>query len=259
MNPAFAYLYDEFVHEPEHKKELDEVEAAMANRSIGGRMIRMGMFRQAKEMVAEVVRSGAQNVVIVGNDETLSKMIFYAPELGATVGYVPIGDGTRISAMLGIPRGSAAVDVLAARLIEPLDIGRIAGRFFLTEVRVSSPFASLSIEGRFSVSAPAEGTMIVRNLGLSEDSADAPADPKDGQLELLVAQSEAQNRGFWRRPEPKNESKTRLFFKEGMIVADKPIEITVDGQVLQGLDFQISIEPGRLRFITGRRRLFTSR
>lgn len=258
MNPAFAYLYDEFVHEPEHRKELDEVEAAMANRSIGGRMIRMGMFRQAKEMVAEVVRSGAQNLVIVGNDATLSKMIFHAPDLGATVGYVPIGEGSRISTMLGISRGQAAVDVLAARLIENLDIGRVAGRFFLTEVSVSNPLASLSIEGRFSVSAPPGGTMIVRNLGLPESSGQASADPKDGQLELVVEQPELPKRGFWRQAESENRSKTHLFFREGLLAGDKVIQVSVDGQLLEGVDFPISIEPGRLRFITGRRRLFAN-
>ncbi len=256
MNPAFAYLYDEFVHEPEFRKELDEIEAAMANRSIGGRMVRLGMFRHAKDMVLDVMQSGAQNIVIVGNDLTLGKLMFYAPELGATVGYVPMGTPTKIADMLGIPLGVAAVDVLAARLIETLDLGRVAGRFFLTEVAVSDPAAALSIEGRFSISAPPGGTIIVRNLGLPDSTGHGTADPRDGQLEAVVQQPAPEKRGFWKQPSiAPAESRTHLYFKEGMIMAEKPVHITADGQVLEGIEFPVSIEPGRLRFITGRRRM----
>jgi diacylglycerol kinase family enzyme len=251
MNPAFAYVYDEALSDRRFEREVSAVEAELARQNLQGCVIRMGMFRSMKEMVSDFVRAGVTTVVLVGGDATLSKALWLLPDLGVTVGLIPVMEPMVVPQALGIPRGAKAVETLAARFVERLDVGRIEERCFLTEV-VSPVGAELDIDGKFRVGPVKDGALAIRNVGLTPEDR-RRVDPRDGQLDAFIqTEDPTQKRGFFGKPAI---HETHMRFQQGTILSPQPIEIFVDGQALLGTQFRLKVDPGRLKVITGRQRL----
>src|SRR3989338_3664475 len=131
MNHAFGYVYDDFLSDRRWERDLALLEAELARRGIEGRIARLAMFRNAKEIITELVQNGVKNVVLVGNDHTLQKMMWFLPDMHVTVGCLPLTDPAYIASLLGIPKGLQAVDVLAARLVAVFGVGNLDHRSFL--------------------------------------------------------------------------------------------------------------------------------
>ncbi len=149
MNPAFAYLYDQVAADPRHERDLALMEAELSRRGIDGRIARESMFRDAQLMVKEFVKLGIKNVVVLGNDASLLQIIPLLPNADITIGYLPLGEAGPLARMLGIPFGVEAVDVLAARSVETMDLGRVNDRPFLTEAALPATRASVLVERQY--------------------------------------------------------------------------------------------------------------
>lgn len=256
MNPAFAYVYDDFLTDRRFERELSMVESELARRGIEGQIARLAMFRSAKEMVTDLVRVGVKNIVVVGNDTSLQKLMWFLPDLAITVGYLPMTEPTFVAQLLGIPVGVPAVEVLAARLVEILDVGKFDDRYFLTEVVLPTTLASIEVEGKYRVSPSEGGAIAVRNLGSVVAGGKSNADPKDGWLEAVI-QSGEPPKGYRRFLSRGDVTQTRIFLREGRLLSHNPMELFVDGQTMSGCEFRLSIVPNKLRIITGRQRQLT--
>jgi diacylglycerol kinase family enzyme len=255
MNPAFAYIYDDFLADKRFERELIALETELAHRGIEGRVARLAMFRQARDLVQDMVRAGVKNIVVVGNDQTLQKLMWFLPDLEVTLGYVPMNKPMDVAARLGIPLGAPAADILAARLVETVDVGKIHDRYFFSEVTIPATVAALEIEGRYRVRPIEGGAIAIRNLAL-EGTVGIIDEAKDGQLEAVI-QSHAGSSGksrLWSRHEL---TETVIPLKHGKIISHEPIDVFVDGHALNGFSFDLSIIPKKLRLITGGRRLPT--
>lgn len=248
MNPAFAYFYDDFVSDKKYEKELNEIEAEIANKNIGGRIARLSMFRNPREMIEDLLLGGAENIIVVGDDDTLKKVVWSSQDLNAVFGYVPIGRSTEIAGLLGIQPGKTAVDILAGRYIEKLDVGRVGDGLFIKEIFIRHPDARVIIENRFDIRPMDQGMMIIRNVSLPDVR--APESPALSALEIEVLPRLEETR----REKRENASvRTRLRFTRARIVAEKEMEIKVDGQGMFGSAFDVELIPKRLQCITGRR------
>ncbi len=252
MNPSFAYFYDDFVSEKRHEKILNEVEAEIANKNIGGRIARLAMFRNPREMMEDLIEGGAKNIVVVGNDSTLKKVIGSSQGFNPVFGYIPLGKSTEIAELLGIKQGKPSVDILAGRYIERLDIGRVRDGLFIKEVVIKSPNARVSIEGRFNIQPSKDGMMIIRNLSLPDIRA-LNQNPSTKKLEIEVVPNLERSR---REKRIDDFPKTKLTFDHATIMSEKEMDILVDGHMMRGNEFDVELIPNRLRCITGRRLLF---
>ncbi len=257
MNAAFAYVYDDFLSDRRFERDLGLIETELARHGIEGRIVRIALLKGSKDLIRDLVHDGVKNIVFVGNDRTLEKMMWFLPDLDVTVGYLPINGPAQVAELLGIPVGAASVGVLAARLVETLDVGKVNDRYFLTEVMLPETGAALEIEGRYRVSPSALGAIAVRNLGGSlEKGKVAPADPKDGLLEAVIqTRPDTKSQMPWNKG-PLQETHIPLSF--GAIMSNEPVSVFVDGQVIKGNHFVLSIIPKKLRIVTGRRRMFES-
>ena len=63
MNPAFAYLYDDFLAQDRFERDLSRLETELVHRGIEGRVARLAMFRSARETVMDLALAGVKNVV----------------------------------------------------------------------------------------------------------------------------------------------------------------------------------------------------
>ena len=253
MNPAFAYVYDELLSDSRLERQVSFIETELARRGIEGRVIRLAMFRQPQDTIAELARNGIKNVIFVGNDLTLQRLVWFLPDLDLTIGYLPLIEPSNIAKILGIPVGPDAVDVLAARLIDTFDVGKINTRYFLTDVVIPNTNATVDVEGQYRISPAAGGAIAIRNLGGLTEGDSTCADPQDGYLEGIVQVKTEKKSGFafWKRA-PLRES--RVFLRHGTIRSETPMEIFVDAQPVKGSVFELSIFPKKMRMIIGKQK-----
>ena len=237
---SYAFVYDEALSERRHERDVAALETRLTTLGITGRTLKLAMFRSAKETIESMVRHGVTTVVIVGDDRTLDKIMWFLPDAKVVLGYVPLLGTSRVAEPFGIPLGIGACDILAARIIETIDVGVCEGRYFLSEATVAHTIASVFIEGRFSISPTTGGSITVRNLF---------GDATDGLLEVIVRPEPTGSR-FRRRA----SQGTNLFMREGEIRSKDPIDLRVDEHVLNGFTFQFGIAPKKLKIIAGRNR-----
>jgi diacylglycerol kinase family enzyme len=254
MNPNYAYVYDDFLADARFEREVAALETKLSTFDLSGHIGRMSLFRSAKDMVQGMVAKGASTIVVVGNDGTLDKTMWFLPDLNVTVGYIPLVGPSAVGELLGIPVGVAACDVIAARRIETLDMGKLDDRYFLTEVSLPATVASLSIEGKYKVSPTDGGSLTIRNVGGRVGNKLVAADPRDGLLEAVVIPRASEKKvGFWRKAEELPE--TRMFLAHGEITSKEPIEAHADNHAVSGFRFEVKVVPGKLRLISGRGRI----
>jgi hypothetical protein len=255
MNRLYAYLYDDYLSDPAFVKAIANIETRCSALGIQGRTARLAIFRSAKELVEGLVKDGAQTIVVVGNDRTLEKVMWFLPDLPVTIGYIPVSEPHGIAGLLGIPFGDLACDILAARRIETLDVGRVDDRYFLTDVRIPDARAQVDVEGRYRIGPSSAGTICIRNLGGVSAQGIALADAKDGLLELTVepiAMETPSRFLFWKKHHKRDETSTRLLLTYGRIESREPVDVFVDNHVMSGFSFSFGIEKDRIKVITGR-------
>lgn len=247
----YIFIYDEFLTEKRHERLLSAVEQRLSMLDLSGRIGRLTLFRNPKDLVEGMTKGqDMATIVIVGNDHTLDRLMWFLPDLRVNVGYIPIAPPYDMGKLLGIPFGVEACDILGARHIEALDIGRLDDRYFLTEVSLSRTNAAIDIEGKYKVSAMYGGSVAVRNLGKASGGKTAVSDAKDGLLEVVIVPQAGSRGRFWQKSMPE----TRILMRTGSIVSDEPIEAIADNHVVSGKSFSLDILPGKLHMITGRRR-----
>ncbi|MBP9869060.1 hypothetical protein KBC59_00680 [Patescibacteria group bacterium] len=244
----YAFIYDDLLTDKRHAQALAEIEARLTSLDVQGRIARLALFRSARDLIESMVNQGVRTIVVVGNDRTLDKVMWFAPDLNVTIGYIPVAPPFSVAELLGIPVGPKACDVLAARLIETIDMGRFHDRYFLTEVNVSRTVASVDIEGKYRISPSNGGSITIRNLGGLEGQS---SNAKDGLLEVIVTAEDPGRRSFFSRKKP---SETRMLISHGELVSVDPMDVRVDGTILNGFRFAIGIRPDTLKVITGRAR-----
>ena len=247
----YLYLYDDFVQDRRYEKELAAIEARLTDLDIFGKVIRLAMFRRIEDMIRDELRRGVATVVIVGNDHTVFKVLDSVPAHKVAFGIIPLGPRNTLARMLGIPAGVEACDILAARIIEALDVGVVNGHKFLTGIRIPPFQAEMTCEGQYRILPPRASVLEIRNMGIGEDvTAGQVGNPCDGMLEVVLHSKASQ--GFLRR---KKNCESVVPLKNLSIHSLSPIVIYADGEEMVAKDFEISVEPAGLRFILGRARM----
>lgn len=251
----YAFVYDEALSERKYERDLMALSAKLTTLNITGRDVRLAMFRSVKETIQGLVKQGVTTIVVVGNDRTLDKVMWFLPDLDVMLGYIPMLPPSEVAGPLGIPPGIAACDVLAARLVESIDVGICDQRYFLTEAKISNTIATIEIDGKCRIAPIRGGTIIVRNLDIRNKEAELRNDAKDGLLEVIVKPNPEQV-SRWSRPKV---DVTKMFMRHGEIVSPEPVDLMIDGHVLNGFRFPFSIAQNKLKMIVGRGRKLSAR
>lgn len=252
MNPAFAYVYDECLTDRRFERELALIETALGERGIAGRVGRLALFRNAKEMMADLSQSGVKNLIFVGNDQTLLKHIWCVPEGDLTLGYLPVCPPSDLATLLRIPVGLAAVEVLAARFVATVDVGLADEVQFLTEVVIQDAAgAVLEIDDNYHLTIPKHGALAVRNLGGRVAPGAERPNPHDGFLEAVIEAKQAK-RSLLSWGQKSEIHQTRIPFLKAWLKSEQPLSMFIDGQSVQKKQISFSLAPRSLRVILGR-------
>jgi diacylglycerol kinase family enzyme len=250
---VYHYIYESFLTDPKFAKQLSAIENRLTDLGIYGSVHRLALFKTMKGTVQDAVRRGAKTVVAVGDDNAVAKAIDAIAEFpGVTFGIIPIGDKNTIAGLLGINDAASACDILSARLVEELDLGKVNNHYFLTSLRIPGA-VSAECDGRYTVSPIAGGEICVSNFSMDHKD---PGDPHDGQLETMVKTAA---RGFFKSMfAPAYASAGLSVFSTTHVIVrasgNAQMNATADGQPYQDAEFRIEIAPKRLKAIVGKGR-----
>ncbi len=255
MNPAFAYIYDEFLADRRFERDLSFLETEAARRGVEGRVVRLAMFRQPRDIIRDLVSAGVKNVIFVGNDLTLQRMVWFLPDFDITVGFVPMVAGSVLGSLLGVAQGGQGIESIAGRLIEHVDLGKMNDRWFLTEAVLPKTNATIDVDGKYRLRPMHGGGIAIRNLAPAPEGCTLP---NDGLLEIVM-QSAARSRSavqFWKKPEVQE---TKLFLSHCGIEPESAVDVFVDGQSRRAKAFKVEVVSKKLRLIAGRQKAWRTR
>ena len=96
----FTYIYDDFVTDKKHERQLSLIENRLTDLGISGRIERLTMFKNIRDIITDAERRGCETVVAVGNDETVGKLVEVAGDFDLAFGVIPVGEGPHVTAAI---------------------------------------------------------------------------------------------------------------------------------------------------------------
>ncbi len=252
----YLYLYDSFLNNKKYNTLLARIETRLTDLGIGGKIFRLSPLRNLAELLSDEIRTGSQTVVVVGNDKTVSQVINVAGKYDIVLGIIPIGPDNKIARTLGIFSPLEACNVVAARIIEKIDLGKVNDSYFLTNLTLSGGRAAIECEDNYQVTAPLSDQITICNLiplqaaGVSRGKY---FNPQDGRLEILIQPEAKSSWGLFK----KNQSENSIIpFKKIIIRGKNSVSVITDGQKVLKPPVKVEVVPKKLKIIVGRKRMF---
>lgn len=251
------YLYDSFLNNKKYNNLLARIETRLTDLGIGGKIFRLSPLRNINELLNDEVKSGVKTIVVVGNDKTLSQVINVVAKLNVVLGIIPVGAENSIAQTLGIPLAEQACNVIAARIIEKVDLGRVNNTYFLSGLTISSGQLTIECENQYKVRPRFQDQIRICNLRPALAASPGTAnyfDPQDGLLEILIQPLAS---GFSQLFKKSTQLKNSVIpFKKIAIRSRDSLPVITDGQKVLKTPVNIEIVPQKLKIIVGKNRLF---
>jgi diacylglycerol kinase family enzyme len=248
----YLYLFDAFLGKGKYKKIIDKIETRITDLDINGRLIKLTILESIPEIITDGLKKGVKTVIVVGNDKTLCQAASALIGSDASLGIIPVGENNKIAEILGIPPEELACEVISARLVENIDIGRINNNFFIASVEIDGHQVNLEHHGWKIVPTSKINKIKVVNL---DKYLDRISHPQDGLLEVEL---ETNKKSFWSfKQEMAVDS--LLYLKKLRITSPKDkkgIPALIDGWRVLKTPMEIEILPQQTKMIVGRKRKF---
>lgn len=256
------YLYDGFLGQKKYESVLARVETRTTDLGLNGKIIRMGIMNSVEETVANEIKKGAKTITAVGNNALVNKTINAIAKMASNnvlarnvpLGIIPIDKkDNNIAEFLGIPAEESACDVLSARRIEELDLGKANDLYFLTCAAITSQGTKLEIDENYSIEIKGAGEIKAVNLPTGvEMPPNSKSNAQDGILELYIKTNKA--RKFLPINSPQNSASIFSFGKLNIINQAHPL--IIDGAVSLKTPAKVSVAKEKIKIIVGKTRRF---
>ena len=251
----YYYVYDEYTSEKRFQKQIAALETRITELELLGKVARLALFREPEALLERELTKSVTTVVVVGNDKTIFRVLNQVVKHRLVLGLLPIGGDHQVCAQaLGIPQTVDACDVLSARTTVAIDTLLLNGKRCMTSVHVPFFEGQIAFE-TYAVVSQRAGVLEIQNLTATEDvDPKKRVNPTDGVCEVLFKPSKE---GFFLWSGRKEQTQTRLpishctlFSKDGIIRG------TADGFPIEFPTLHVEVDPGSVRVISGKDRLF---
>jgi YegS/Rv2252/BmrU family lipid kinase len=138
-------------------KIQDRLKSKLKELGIAGEFVKSIGEGDVTKLTAMGIKKGYKTIVAVGGNGTINEVINGVGNSGVAVGIIPIGDKNELAKSLGISDWQTACNILAARKIETLDIGRVGKSYFITSV-------DIGFEAEMAEQKPAETSLIHKTM-----------------------------------------------------------------------------------------------
>ena len=262
INFMFFYIYDSFLADKKYEKILGKIEIRLTNLGIAGRNIRLSILKKVEEIVKDLPEKDSPTIVIIGEDKTFFKAAKALVGKRTPIGFIPIRGNSIVAKLLGLPINEFACDVVSARLIETINLGKVNKETFFSFLEIPAKDVIITCDHQYLIRTNKLKKVRIFNLGLLQfgdsfretEEKKMIANPKDKYLEILIG-NPSERFLFWR----KKEKLDSLFFAEKIDIIskkrNKKIPIIVDGEKIIELPVSIGLSRELIRVVVGRNRL----
>jgi len=238
------YIYDDYVNTKKYDTVLAKVETRITDLGLNGKIIRLGAMKNIFDAVENELKNEAKTIVAVGNDKTVNKVINAIInaeiksdlEIKTPLGVIPLGEKDNLIAKaFGIATAEDACDILSARMVEKLDLGRANNNFFLSQAKITSHGTILEINKNYSIEITEPGIIEIINLPTADNLLkNISPNPQDGIFELCVKTrpgkklfklNPATNQSFF------SLKKLTVINKKSPLILDNAIEINTPAEI----------------------------
>jgi diacylglycerol kinase family enzyme len=244
----YLYIYDSFLNDKKYTDLLIKIEKRLTDLGIKGKIARLSILKNMKEMITDGVKEGVETVVAIGNAQTFAKVINVVTDLDVTLGLIPVDNNNEIAKMLGIPPKVMACDVLASRIIKKIDLGKINNYYFVNTAEIENGDVTIEYKD-FKISPITEKSKITLHNFASNITNSSPV---DGVLEAVITPIKP---GMFGK---KKIEDTVLPFTKIKIgsQAEEQVAILTDEQIIMKTPAEITVAPEKLKVIVGSDRHF---
>ncbi|MFA5127083.1 MAG: diacylglycerol kinase family protein [Patescibacteria group bacterium] len=246
----YLYIYDSFLNDKKYADLLVQIEKRVTDLGIKGRIARLSILKNMKELIVDGVKDGIQTIVVIGDTQTFAKVINIVADLDVVLGIIPVDNDNKIARLLGVPPKILACDALAARIIKKVDLGQINNHYFIGSAEISNGDVTIEYDD-FKVQ-PTTLNNKITIYNFADPQQISQSSPVDGVLEAVITPIKSTFLG------KKAIAGTVLPFTKIKISsqAEEQVAILTDEQIIMKTPAEIKIVPQKLRVIVGPDRSF---
>ena len=254
----YFYFYDNFTSEKKYENILNKVENRLIELGINGRIEKLTVLKNMKELIADGIKNGAHTVVAVGDDKTLVKTInILANYKDVLVGFIPLKEKSVFKDMIGIGDVVEACDIVSKRLAKVIDLGRANQNFFIGSVEIPEAHnVKIECDSKYRVSSTnPEFSLSIKNIGnLFHGDDFKEYDSRDGLLDVVI--TPPNYRGLKRMMKTKSNEQETIFRAKKMRITseNESVPVILDEEITLKTPINIEVKPKKIRLIVGRNR-----
>lgn len=257
----YYYIYDTFLSDPRYEKVIDRIKTRLLDLDIQGKHEKLTLLKSIDELIQDEVKRGVSTVIVVGNDQTFFKVIDIVAKNDLTLGLIPIGPNNNLAKSFGIKVEEEACEVLSARKVVKMDLGRFDNQYFFSSLKITKNLPRLSIQkDNFKVIPKPECIEVdiynfyyeVNEKDLDQELINYSA--QDREMELVI-KKKRKNRQWFKKSERKYFIDTIIQGNKFKIESFEYLPVTVDGFKIVKTPLEVEIVPNKLKLIVGRDRL----
>lgn len=260
------YLYDAFLYTKNYSKVIDKIENRLTDLGIKGTSLIIDTQERMPFLIENEVKKGANTLVVVGNDSTLTNAIRIVSQINPNIlslhktifALIPIDKNkVKVGDSLGIEVGEKACETLVQRRVLNFDVCSINNKEdFLTKIsfQVKNEIYllldnSIEINIKEGSNVSIVNLPTINELNITKNRGATPS-PEDGRIEVII-ECKKNNFGWF-----KEEKKPTIM---------RAKNIKINGEVdnfIKNEGFKITnpkvikIKKRKLGFVVGKHRLF---
>ncbi|PIW36502.1 MAG: hypothetical protein COW24_04805 [Candidatus Kerfeldbacteria bacterium CG15_BIG_FIL_POST_REV_8_21_14_020_45_12] len=253
----YFYFYDKLTQDKQFESQLTTLETRLIDLGINGRVEKLSIFKNAKELIEDGIKKGAHTVIAVGDDHTFTTAVNVVAPYDVTFGFIPLAPGSRYAKLLGMPVAEAAVDVLSKRRTLEVDLGKIGDYYFFGALQLpAAAELRLQCDEQYTVSPTSQTNRIsILNAGdVLTSSTPLLADPSDGRLSLNITPQV--NGGLLSR-KTKTNGRASVFPAQRIDIdsTGETLKVSVENVFSVNTPCVAEIVPAQMKIIVGKGRL----
>ncbi len=251
----FFYFYDTFVNSKKHEGVLSQVENRLIELGINGRIEKFSVLKNMEEMIKDGIKNEAHTVVAVGDDSTFIKVMrVVSKHKDIVLGFIPVGQNTKLAHLLGIENALEGCDVLSKRLTKRFDLGQVREHCWLTSLEMpEAGQIKLKCDNKYTVTTTNPQTdLSICNLGRIWQQDDQLYNIEDGKLNVVVTTDDQASLKIFGN---KAGDKEGVFpVKKIEITSQDKADVIVDHDIKLKTPLEVTIKPKAIKIIVGKDR-----
>lgn len=251
----YVYLYDAFVKTGPYARVMNTIENRLTDLELTGKMVKLAPFTNPKAILYDELRNGAKTAIIIGDENTFSRVITRCADVDMVFGWIPVGRQVAMSEYLGIPYGADACQVVNARRIVGTGVLQVNDRYAIGEMHIPMTKLWLSIDGMYAMGPTGDGMEVavcnLRILPWCKDDLARVQPTAAAQLLACIRPMAQEKRRFWQQ---QFSPLTVVPFVRMTVYSKTPFEMFLDGQRSKETRITIAMAGHRIRLITGKKR-----